>query len=286
MRERIAGKLAAAREDIEAYAHAKSMERDARAARRPRRLPDPRAARSTGAPLVYLDSAATSQKPRGGDRRDGRALPPATTPTSTAASTRSPRRPTRPVRGRARARRRVRRRASRRRRSSPSNATEAINLVAYAWGREQRRRRRRRADHADGAPLQHRALAAALPGARRRAALPRGRRRRRALARRSSTRSSRAATSSSSPSRTSRTCSARSTRSPRSPRACAPPARSRSSTARRRVPQMPVDVARARRRLLRLDRAQGARPDRRSACCTGAASCSRRCAPFLDAAAT
>ena len=34
---------------------------------------------------------------------------------------------------------------------------------------------------------------------------------------------------------------------------------------------------RARRRLLRLDRPQGLRPDRASACCTAAASCSRRC---------
>ena len=37
---------------------------------------------------------------------------------------------------------------------------------------------------------------------------------------------------------------------------------------------------RDRRRLLRLDRPQGARPDR-SACCTAGASCSRRCGPFL-----
>ncbi len=35
--------------------------------------------------------------------------------------------------------------------------------------------------------------------------------------------------------------------------------------------------ARDRRRLLRLDRPQGLRPDRASACCTAGASCSRRC---------
>ena len=42
------------------------------------------------------------------------------------------------------------------------------------------------------------------------------------------------------------------------------------------VPQMPVDVERARRRLLRLDRPQGARARPASACCTAAASCSSR----------
>ena len=57
------------------------------------------------------------------------------------------------------------------------NATEAINLVAYAWGREQRGRGRRGAHHRDGAPLEHRALAAPLRGDRRAAALPVGVRR-------------------------------------------------------------------------------------------------------------
>ena len=49
----------------------------------------------------------------------------------------------------------------------------------------------------------------------------------------------------------------------------------------RRCPGRAPDArgpARDRRRLLRLDRPQGARPHRR-ACCTAAASCSRRCAP-------
>ena len=113
------------------------------------------------------------------------------------------------------------------------NATEAINLVAYSWGRAQRRPRRRGAHHRDGAPLEHRALAARLRGDRRDAALPVGVGGRRAVARRARRGARRAAGSSSSRSPTSRTCSARSTRSRRSPAAPARPARSRWSTARR-----------------------------------------------------
>ncbi len=63
-------------------------------------------------------------------------------------------------RGRARADRRVRRLAGRGRRSSRATSTEAINLVAYSWARANLRRRRRGADHADGAPLEHRPVAA------------------------------------------------------------------------------------------------------------------------------
>ena len=44
------------------------------------------------------------------------------------------------------------------------NATEAINLVAYSWGREHVGRGRRGAHHGDGAPLEHRALADPVPG--------------------------------------------------------------------------------------------------------------------------
>ena len=76
----------------------------------------------------------------------------------------------------------------------------------------------------------------------------------------SSTRCSPSGGSSSSPSRTSRTCSARSTPSPRSPAAPARPARSRVIDGAQAVPQMPVDLRRHRRGLLRLDRPQGARP--------------------------
>ena len=49
------------------------------------------------------------------------------------------------------------------------NATEAINLVAYSWGRRERGRGRRGAHHAHGAPLQHRPVADALPASAARA---------------------------------------------------------------------------------------------------------------------
>ena len=42
------------------------------------------------------------------------------------------------------------------------NATESINLVARAWGDANVGRRRRGAHHRDGAPLEHRAVAAAV----------------------------------------------------------------------------------------------------------------------------
>ena len=44
------------------------------------------------------------------------------------------------------------------------NATEAINLVAYAWGRHNLGPGDEVLDHRDGAPLEHRALAAGLRG--------------------------------------------------------------------------------------------------------------------------
>ena len=59
-----------------------------------------------------------------------------------------------------------------------------------------------------------------------------------------------------------------------------PRPRGRRRDRRRRQPGGPADPrrpARDRRRLLRLDRAQGLRADRASASCTAAASCSRRC---------
>ena len=114
------------------------------------------------------------------------------------------------------------------------NVTEAINLVAYAVGSRERRARRRGADHADGAPREHRPLAGAVPRARR-ASCATWRSTSAARSRwTSSTRSSRAATCAWSRSRTSRTCSARSSRSPRSSRGRAPRARCRSWTAPRR----------------------------------------------------
>ena len=87
-------------------------------------------------------------------------------------------------------------------------------------GARERRRRRPRGAHADGAPLQHRPVAAArLP-----AGLRAGHRRGPAGPRRAR-RAAGAEARSSSPSRTSPTCSGRSTRSPRSSRAPMPPAR-------------------------------------------------------------
>ena len=43
------------------------------------------------------------------------------------------------------------------------NTTESLNLVAQSWGRANLARRRRRVAHRDGAPRQHRALAACSP---------------------------------------------------------------------------------------------------------------------------
>ena len=147
------------------------------------------------------------------DRGDGPLLRDVPGARSTAASTRSPPRRRTPTRARAR-------RSPRSRARPPGetvftrNATEAINLVAHAWGRANVGADDLVRRHADGAPLEHRAVAAARaagsptsPIDRRRAARPRRARR-----------AARAAGRSSSPSRTSPTCSARSTRSRRSPR--------------------------------------------------------------------
>ena len=158
-----------------------------------------------------------------------------------------------------------------------ANATAAINLVAYTWGRANVGPRRPRRAHRDGAPLEHRALADPLPGARG-----------------ASSPTCRCSTTASSTSRRSTGCwSAR--------RSCVavahvsnvlgtinpvardrpPRARARARVrARRRLAGGAADPrrpARARRRLLRLDRAT--RPTARpaSACCTGAARCWRRC---------
>ena len=200
----------------------------------PRRLPDLRARPVDGRkPLDLPRLGRDLAEAAGRDRRDRRAPAQRTTRTSTAASTRSRRRPTRPSTARARGSRRSPA-PSRRRRSSRRTRPRRSTSSRYAWGARQRRPRRRGADHADGAPREPRALADALPRARRElrylevdehgelsldAARCRARARRRAGW---------------SPSPTSRTCSARSTRSPRSPRARARPARCRSSTARRR----------------------------------------------------
>ena len=175
--------------------------------------------------LAYLDSAATSQKPEAVIQAidDYYRTSNANVHRSRlrAGGARPPR-----LRGRARAHRRVRRLGHRRDdlHAQRHRGDQPRRLLV---GPRQPEGRRRDPRHRDGAPLEHRAVAA---------------RRARRLARRcatctcrttarcrstSSTRSSRAARSSWSPSRTSRTCSARSTRSRRSPRAPTPPARCR-----------------------------------------------------------
>ena len=121
-------------------------------------VPAPAAARSTAQPLVYLDSANTSQKPRP-------VIDAMTTfmETSYAPINRSAYRlaaeATDAYEG---ARTAVRRFINAPRADEvifTKNATESLNLVAYSWGRANLRRRRRRRAHPHGAPRQHRAVA-------------------------------------------------------------------------------------------------------------------------------
>ena len=119
--------------------------------------------------------------------------------------------------------------------------TEAINLVAASWGRRERRPRRRDPGHRAGAPLEPRALADALRGARGDAARRADRRPRRGPPRRVRA-AALAADAAASPSPTSRTPSARSTRCARWPRWPTRRRRSCWSTARRRCPHLAVDV--------------------------------------------
>ena len=124
----------------------------------------------------------------------------------------------------------------------------------------ERRPRRRGADHADGAPREHRALAGALPRARRGAALPGGRRARRGLARSTRRRA-----------RTRRRAHGRGHTRLERARHDPPGRRDRRAGARRgrgvfggRRPGGAAHAGRRRgdrRRLLRVDRPQGARAD-------------------------
>ena len=232
---------------------------DRRHRRRPPRVPGPRPRgarlprqrrdrrRSRAAVIEAMDD---SHAPRERERAPRRL--PARGRGDRAAS-RAPARPSRPARL-------APRRATRSsRRTRPRRSTSSPTRGAV---RQRRRRRRDRRDR-DGAPLELRALADA--GAARSArelsyvqvdgdGPPRPRRARRAAgdgareARRRRARLQRR--------------SARSTRSPRSSPGRTPRAPSRSSTARRRCRRCPVDVGAHRRRLLRLDRAQGLRADR------------------------
>ena len=123
--------------------------------------------------------SSTSTRPRrprsrARARRARGAARPCTTRTSTAVSTRSPRRPT-GLRSGAQPDRRVHRRQARGT-IFTKNATEALNLVAYAYGRSEPAARRRGPDHRARAPRKHRPVAAGLRRDRRDAAPPVGRR--------------------------------------------------------------------------------------------------------------
>ena len=219
----------------------------------PRAAPRGASSRSSRARASSTSTrAATSQTPLPVIEAMDALLPRATGRPSTAASTRSPREATEAYEG-ARAKVAAFAGSTAGETVFTRNATEAINLVAYSWGRANVRAGDLVVVTRDGAPLQPRAVAAARQRDGRRARLRRRSTTRACSTSTRSTRCSRAGRSSSR-SRTSPTCSARSTRSPRSPAARTPPARSCRSTARRPCRTCRVDVARARRRLLRLDR--------------------------------
>ena len=236
--------------------------RDDRASTSPRIKKDFRcsSSRSTASRLVYLDSAASSQKPQAvldamdevlrdvlrqrAPRRlqDRRPRPPSAT---RAPGPRSPAFIGAPSTARARVHQ------ERHRGHQPRRL-----LV----GPGQPARGRRGRAHRDGAPRQPRAVADAAGGARHRAALPPRRRRLHARPHRPRPPARRREAAVRSP--PCRTCSARSRRSASSPTPPTPPARCAWSTARQYVPHLPTDVADARLRLLRLHRPQDVRPHR------------------------
>ena len=115
-----------------------------------------------GKPLVYLDNAATTQKPRRCIDAIARYYAHDNANVHRGVHTLSER-ATDGVRS-ARARRCARSstRASTREIVFTRNATEGINLVARAWGDANVGAGRRGAHHRDGAPLEHRAVAAAV----------------------------------------------------------------------------------------------------------------------------
>ena len=229
-----------------------------------------------GKPLVYLDNAATLAEAASGDRGDRLLLPQL-----------ERQRPPQHARARRRGRPRSTRAAARRSRRSSArapreivfvrNATEAINLVRYTWAREHVGRGRRGADHGDGAPLERRPLAAALPGAGRAVRVPARRRRRPPRPRRSSTSSSRAGGCGWSRRPTSPTCSARSTRSRRSSERAHAAGAMVLLDGAQAVPQMPVDVQATGADFYAFTGHKMLGPDRHRRALGAAASCSRRC---------
>ena len=135
-----------------------------------------------GRRVVYLDSAATAQRPRQViEAMDEfqRVLLRADPPRRVRAGARGDR----GLRGRPRQDRRVRRLGSRLLDLHPQRH-RGDQPGRLRVGPRERRPRRRGAHHGDGAPLEHRALAAALRGDGSAAALPHGVRERRAVARR------------------------------------------------------------------------------------------------------
>ena len=225
-------------------------------------VPAPARGRSTASPLVFLDSASTTPKPRAvidavvdyyershreraprRARRSGRRPRSSTTRPASRSRASSARRPTRScfVRG----------------------TTEAINFVAQALALGPRRR--------GGVPGERapRELAAV---ARAREAGPRAHRRRRRPAVGGARGAPHRARRSSSRSRTRPTSRAASRRSPRSSASPTRAASRCSSTPRSRSPTCAIDVKRARRRLSRGELAQGVRAERRRASSTRSAS--------------
>ena len=153
------------------------------------------------------------------------------------------------------------------------NATEALNLVAWSWGRDEPRRRRPHRGDGDGAPLQHRPVADGGAGARGGARLDRHHRRRPARPRLARRGAGARAQDRRRRARLQRALHHQPAGGDRPPRA-----RRRRDRRGRRLPGRPAHAGgRLGRRLLRLDRPQGLRPDRHRRAARPRASCSRRC---------
>ena len=194
-----------------------------------------------GRPVAYLDSRR--QRPAGARLDPGgrplRAPPPRQRPPRLAhALGRGDRR----LRGRPRDGRRPHRRGRPPRGDLRPQRDRGDQPGRPRLGRRQRRRRRPDRAHRDGAPLEHRPLAAARRARRRRDRLGAGRPTT-ACSTSTPTRRCSSAARSWSPSPTSRTCSAPRTRSPRSRASPTRPAPWCSPTAPRRRRSWPLDVA-------------------------------------------